>query len=57
MAPMRAQISQSMLSEHERVTAAILRIEAKRDAQTDALCRWYYEQCLIGWRAHLARLG
>jgi hypothetical protein len=46
-----------MLSERERVQAAIARIEAKRDAQTDPLSRWYFEMCLIGWRAHLARLG
>ena len=45
------------MTEKERVSAAILRIEAKRDAQTDPLCRWYLEQCLVGWRQHLARLG
>jgi len=44
------------MTERERVLAAIARIEAKRDAQTDPQCRWYYEQCLVGWRAHLARL-
>jgi hypothetical protein len=45
------------LTEKERVIAAIARIEAKRDAQADPLCRRYYELCLIGWRRHLARLG
>ena len=54
---MSAQISQSTLSEKERVTRAIERIEALRDKQTDPLCRWYYQQCLVGWRQHLARLG
>jgi len=57
MAHMSAQISQSTLSEKERVTRAIERIEALRDKQTDPLCRWYYQQCLVGWRQHLARLG
>jgi len=37
------------MSEKGRVIAVIARIEAKRDAQTDRLCRWYYEQCLKGW--------
>ncbi len=45
------------MSERERVTAAIKRIEAKRDAATDPASKWYYEMCLVGWRAHLARLG
>ena len=45
------------MTEKELVTRAIQRIEAKRDAQTDPLSRWYYEQCLVGWRQHLARLG
>jgi len=44
------------MTEKERVLARIAAIEAKRDAQTDPLSRWYYEQCLVGWRAHLARL-
>lgn len=44
------------LTEKERVLQAIQRCEAKRDAQTDPLSKWYYEMCLIGWRAHLARL-
>lgn len=54
---MGAQISQSRLGERERVQAAIARIEAKRDAAGDELSRWYYVQCLVGWRQHLARLG
>ena len=45
------------MSEKERVQAAIARIEAKRDAQRDPLCRRYYELCLVGWEAHLKRLG
>ena len=45
------------LSERERVLTAIERITAKRDAQRDPLCRRYYELCLIGWEAHLKRLG
>ena len=45
------------MTEKERVLAAIKRCEAKRDAQTDELSKWYYAMCLIGWRAHLARLG
>jgi hypothetical protein len=40
-----------------RVQASIARIEAKRDAQRDPLCRRYYELCLVGWQQHLARLG
>ena len=53
---MSAQISQSPLVEKERVLARIAAIEAKRDQQVDPLCRWYFERCLDGWRAHLARL-
>lgn len=45
------------MSERDQVLAAIARIEAKRDAQRDPLCRRYYELCLIGWEAHLKRLG
>jgi hypothetical protein len=45
------------MTERERVLAAIARIEAKRDAQRDPQCRLYYELCLIGWKAHLKRLG
>jgi len=45
------------MSERDIVLARIAAIEAKRDAQTDPLCRWYFERCLDGWRAHLARLG
>jgi hypothetical protein len=45
------------LSEKDQVLAAIARIEAKRDAQRDPLCRRYYELCLVGWEAHLKRLG
>jgi len=46
-----------MMTEKERVLAAIARVTAKRDAATDELSKWYYEQCLIGWEAHLKRLG
>jgi hypothetical protein len=45
------------MSEREQLLAAIKRCEEKRDAQTDPLCRRYYELCLIGWEAHLKRLG
>ena len=45
------------MTEQDRVLAAIARIEAKRDAQRDPLCRRYYELCLIGWEVHLKRLG
>jgi hypothetical protein len=45
------------MTERERVLAAIARIEAKRDQQTNPLCRRSYELCLVGWRQHLARLG
>jgi hypothetical protein len=45
------------MSEKERVQAAIARILAKRDAATDPESRRYYALCLIGWRAHLKRLG
>lgn len=58
MAPMRAQISQSrFLNDIERVQATIARIEAKRDAATDEGSRWYYAQCVIGWRAWLKKLA
>jgi hypothetical protein len=46
-----------MMTEKERVIATIARLEAKRDAQRDPLCRRYYVLCLIGWEAHLKRLG
>jgi hypothetical protein len=46
-----------MMIERDQELAAIKHIEAKRDAQTDPLCRRYYELCLIGWEAHLKRLG
>jgi hypothetical protein len=45
------------MTEREKVLAAIARIEAKRDVQTDPLCRRYYDLCLVGWEAHLKRLG
>jgi hypothetical protein len=45
------------MTEKEHVQAAIARIEAKRDLQADPLCRWYYQMCLVGWEAHLKRLG
>jgi hypothetical protein len=54
---MSAQISQSMLTEAERVRATILLLEQKRDAQRDPQCRRYYVLCLVGWEAHLKRLG
>jgi hypothetical protein len=47
----------AQMAERDQVLAAIARIEAKRDAQTDPLCRRYYDLCLVGWRQHLARLG
>ena len=45
------------MTEKERVIAAIARVMAKRDAATDPASRRYYELCLIGWEAHLRRLG
>jgi hypothetical protein len=45
------------MSERERVLAAIARVTAKRDAATDPESRRYYELCLVGWEAHLRRLG
>ena len=45
------------MTEKERVIAAIARVIAKRDQQTVPLSRRYYELCLIGWEAHLKRLG
>jgi hypothetical protein len=44
-------------SEKEYVLSAIARVIAKRDAQTDELSRFYYSACLVGWEAHLKRLG
>jgi len=35
-----------MMTEKERVRAAIACVIAKRDAAPDELSRWYYEQCL-----------
>ena len=46
-----------MMTEKERVVAAIKRCEAKRDAATDPEGWRYYVLCLIGWEAHLRRLG
>jgi hypothetical protein len=45
------------MTEKTYVQAAIARVTAKRDAQRDPLCKWYYERCLDGWEAHLKRLG
>jgi len=45
------------MTEKERVTAAIQRIEAKLAAASDEDSRFYYRACLVGWRQHLARLG
>ncbi len=44
------------MTEKERVTAAIAKCEAKLAAATDEPSRFYYRQCLVGWRQHLARL-
>ena len=49
--------AKACMTEKERVQVAIARIEAKRDQQTDPLCRWYYQMYLVGWEAHLKRLG
>ncbi len=54
---MRPNDTKACMTEQERVLAAIARIEAKRDAQRDPLCRRYYALCLVGWRQHLKRLG
>ena len=54
---MRSNDTKACMTEKERVLSAIERIEAKRAAQADPLCRRYYDQCLVGWRQHLARLG
>lgn len=54
---MRSNKPKTCMTEADWVRAAIKRIEAKRDAQTDPQSRWYYEMCLVGWRQHLARLG
>lgn len=57
MAPVTSTHTKTCMSERERVLAAIARIEAKLAAVTDEPSRFYYRQCLIGWRQHLARLG
>lgn len=44
-----------MMSEIEQVEAAIRRCEQRRDQVSDAESKRYYELCLIGWRAELAR--
>jgi len=44
------------MSEVERVQATIARVEAKRDAATDPESRWYYQQCVNGWRAWLKKI-
>ncbi len=44
------------MSEKERVQAAIARVTAKRDAARDPESQWYYQMCLIGWRARLTKL-
>ncbi len=45
------------MTEKERVLQAIARVIAKRDAARDELSRFYYSACLVGWEAHLKRLG
>jgi hypothetical protein len=37
-----------MMPEKDWVLAAIARCEAKRDAATDELSRFYYSACLVG---------
>ena len=54
---MTSSDTKACMIERERVLAAIARCEAKRNQQTDPLCRWYYDQCLKGWRQHLAALS
>jgi hypothetical protein len=44
------------MTDIERTQATIARIEAKRDAATDSESHWYYQMCLVGWRAWLKRL-
>ena len=50
--PSASSDSKACMTEKERGQAAIVRIEAKRDQQTDPLCRWYYQMYLVGWEAH-----
>jgi len=45
------------VSEVERIEQTIARLEAKRDAAGDELSKWYYQQCLAGWRRELARIA
>jgi hypothetical protein len=44
-----------MMTEKERVIAAIKRCEEKMAAAADEQSKWYYSMCLVGWRQHLAR--
>jgi hypothetical protein len=53
----RSNDSKACMTEKERVLQAIERITAKRAAVSDPACRRYYDLCLIGWEAHLKRLG
>lgn len=45
------------MTERDWVLAAIARCEVKLAAQTDELSRYYYRCCIIGHKAHLARLS
>jgi hypothetical protein len=44
------------MTEIERTEQTIARVERKLASTTDPESRWYYEQCLVGWRAWLAKL-
>jgi hypothetical protein len=44
------------MSEVERTMQTIARVKAKHAAAGDPESRRYYELCLIGWRAWLAKL-
>jgi len=40
----------------DQARAMVERCRAKRDATTDPESRWYYQQCVNGWRAWLKKL-
>ncbi len=44
------------MSEIERTQQTIARVTAKRDAATDPESHWYYQMCLVGWRAWLKKI-
>lgn len=44
------------MTEIERTKAQIAKVEALRAAAADKSSQWYFDQCLAGWRAHLAKL-